>query len=145
MVLWVGNLFALFDGNLNNLEGIISWIEPTTPEIMGAATLLAQQLLPSIMPYLMPSFYLRQTVTFTRPTTNAPNLDIGAWTLKDKGHSTTLVLVANMGAKPVTASLGGVGESLVDILLRSGGNIEGMEGAVTVSLDREGAVGFILG
>jgi hypothetical protein len=112
---------------------------------MGAATLLAQQLLPSIMPYLIPSFYLRQTVTFTRPTTHAPNLDIGAWTLKDDGHSTTLVLVANMGPIPVTASLGGVGGSVMGVILRSGGGIEGIEGAVTVSLDGEGAVGFILG
>ena len=129
----------------DQLEGIVSWIEPTTPEILGAATLLAQQLLPSITPYLIPSFYLQQTVTFTRPTTNVPNLDIGAWTLKDKGHSTTLVLVANMDSMPVTASLDGVGEFLVDIILRSGGDVEGMEGAVTISLDGEGAVGFILG
>ena len=112
---------------------------------MGAATLLAQQLLPSITPYLIPSFYLRQTVIFTRPTTNAPNLDIGTWILNDGGHSTTLVLAANMGSMPVTASLGGVGESLLDVLLRSGGDVEGKEGAVTVSLDGEGVVGFILG
>ena len=129
----------------DQLEGIVSWIEPTTPEILGAATLLAQQLLPSITPYLIPSFYLQQTVTFTRPTTNVPNLDIGAWTLKDKGHSTTLVLVANMDSMPVTASLDGVGQFLVDIILRSGGDVEGTEGAVTMSLDGEGAVGFILG
>jgi hypothetical protein len=112
---------------------------------MDAAALLAQKLLPSIIPYLIPSFYLRQTVTFTRPTTIAPNLDIGAWTLEDKGHSTTLILVANMDSIPVTASLAGVGGSLVDVLLRSGGDVEGMEGAVTVSLDGNGAVGFILG
>ena len=123
----------------------MSWIEPTTPEILGAATLLAQQLLPSITPYLIPSFYLRQTVTFSRPTTIAPNLDIGAWTLKDKGHSTTLILAANMGSMPVTASLGGVGEFLVDVLLRSGGDVEGKEGAITMFLDGDGAVGFILG
>ena len=65
--------------------------------------------------------------------------------MKDKGHSTTLVLVANMDSMPVTASLDGVGEFLVDIILRSGGDVEGMEGAVTISLDGEGAVGFILG
>lgn len=129
----------------DHLEGIVSWIEPTTPEILDAATLLAQQLLPSITPYLIPSFYLRQTVTFTRPTTKAPNLDIGAWTLKDKGHSTTLVLVANMGSMPVRASLDGVRGFLVDVILRSGGDVEGMEGAVTMYLDGEGAVGFILG
>jgi len=111
---------------------------------MGAATLIAQQLLPSIIPYLIPSFYLRQTVTFTRPTTNASSLDIGAWTLKDESHSTTLVLVANMGSIPVTATLGGVGESLVDVLLRSGGDVEGMGGTIIVSLDGEGALGFIL-
>jgi len=145
MVLWVGSLFTLFDRSLTTLEGIVSWVEPTTPEIMGAATLLAQQLLPSVMPYLIPSFYLRQTVTFARPTTNAPSLDIGAWTLKDKGHSTTLVLVANMGSMPVTASLGSVGKSIVDVLLRSGGDVREMEGEVTVSLDGEGAIGFIVG
>jgi len=128
-----------------HLAGIVSWVEPTTADIMDAATLLAQDLLPWIVPYLIPSSYLRQTVTFTRPMTVASNLDIGAWTLKDKGHSTTLVLVANMGSMPVTASLGGVGEFLVDVLLRSGGGVEGMEGAITMSLDGGGAVGFILG
>jgi len=112
---------------------------------MDSATLLAQNLLPSIIPYLIPSFYLRQTVTFTRPTTVTPNLDIGAWTLKGNGHSTTLVLVANMDLMPVTAPLTGVRGFLADVLLRSGGDIEGMDGTVTVSLDGKGAVGFILG
>jgi len=112
---------------------------------MDAATVLAQDLLPWIVPYLIPSSYLRQTVNFTRPTTIAPNLDVGAWTLKDNGHSTTLILVANMDSVPVVASLGGVSGPLVDVLLRSGGNIEGTKGTVTVSLDGKGAVAFILG
>ncbi len=50
-----------------------------------------------------------------------------------------------MGSMPVTEFLGGVGEFLVDVLLRSGGGVEGMEGAITMSLDGGGAVGFILG
>jgi len=107
--------------------------------------LLAQKLLPWIVTYLIPSSYLQQTVTFTHPATIAPNLDTGAWTLEDKGHSTTLVLVANMDSAPVTASLGGVRGPLADVLLRSGGDIEEMEGAVTVSLDGMGVVAFILG
>ena len=107
--------------------------------------MIAQDLLPWIVPYLIPSPYLRQTVTFTHPTTIAPNIDVGAWTLEDKGHSTTLILVANMGSVPVVASLGGVSGPLADILLQSGGEIEGTEGTVTVSLDGGGAVAFILG
>jgi hypothetical protein len=112
---------------------------------MDAATVIAQELLPWIVPYLIPSPYLQQTVTFTRPTTIAPNLDVGAWTLKDNGHSTTLVLVGNMDSVPVVASLAGVSGPLVDILLRSGGDIEGTEDTVTVSLDGKGAVAFIIG
>lgn len=112
---------------------------------MDAAALLAQKLLPSIVPYLIPPFDLPRTVTFTRPETVAPNLDIGAWSLKDKGHSTTLVLVANMDSMPVKASLGGVGGPLADVLLRSGGDIEEIEGRVTVFLDGRGAIAFILG
>jgi hypothetical protein len=53
------------------------------------------------------------------------------WSLEDEGYFTTLTLVAD--TIPVTASLSGVGGSLVDVLPRSWGDTEG------------GALGFILG
>jgi len=80
---------------------------------MDAATLIAQDLLPWIDPYLIPSFYLRKTVTFTRPRTIAPNLNVGAWNLKGKVHSSR-----EHGFVAVVVSLGGVSGPLVDVLLR---------------------------
>ncbi|KAF5329520.1 hypothetical protein D9619_009061 [Psilocybe cf. subviscida] len=77
--------------------GVVSWDDPTTPEIKASASLLAQA-----MPKLTP-FILSSEATFRQVTVN--RVDVGLWTVGAR----TLVLAANMNYATTNVDLASLG------------------------------------
>ncbi|KAH9476841.1 hypothetical protein JR316_0010757 [Psilocybe cubensis] len=77
--------------------GVVSWDDPTTPDIKASASLLAQSL-PKMTPFI-----LSPSATFRQITIN--RVDIGLWTVGPK----TLVLATNMNYFSTSVSLQSLG------------------------------------
>lgn len=76
------------------LKGVVSWDDPTTPDIKAFASRLALS-----MPY-MTSFILNPTATFRQ--TTIQGVDIGIWETNTGG---TLILATNTNYSPVTVRI----------------------------------------
>ena len=78
-------------------EGVVSWDDPTTPDIKASASLLALSL-PKMTPFI-----LNPSATFQQITIN--RVDIGMWIV----GAETLVLATNMNDFSVSVSLHDLG------------------------------------
>jgi len=78
--------------------GVVSWDDPTTPDIKASASLLALS-----MPKMTP-FILNPSATFRQ--TTIQGVDIGLWTIND---TKTLVLATNTNYSPVSVQITSLG------------------------------------
>jgi hypothetical protein len=95
----------------NFISGVVSWDDPTTPDIKASASLLAKA-----MPKMTP-FILSPAAKFRQVTVN--RVDIGLWTVGTR----TLVLAANMNYATTNVDLASLGlhaTAAIEQVLNSG-------------------------